>query len=311
MMALPSIIPSGVATAWQYATQTSAGAGIAPIIAANPGSINPPLIFEPPGALTNCRYEVWVIATGASPDWGGCQVWISADGTSYGVIGAVGRGGVQGVLTAPFPLGADPDTIDALTIDLTQSGGAINAGTRADADLGLTLAYVDGEFISYSVATLTSAHNYRLATYLRRGAYGSAIGSHAAGSAFGLAFGAFIHDFPANFVGHTIFFKFTSFNSAGGQPEDLSTVPAYPYTLTGKGACATNECPVDIVLSAGASEDWGHATDCESSTCDWGRATGPQTLCIDLGHAEPAIVPLPPPDDDTCDIQNVNSGTSI
>jgi hypothetical protein len=64
----------------------------------------------------------------------------------------------------------------------------------------------------------------RTARRLRRGAYGTPIGSHATGSAFGLALGAFIHEYPSNLIGQTLYFKFTSFNSIGAQPQDLASV---------------------------------------------------------------------------------------
>jgi hypothetical protein len=292
MMALPPVSTSGVNTAILYGTQVTAGAGIVPIISADPGNINPPIIFEPPGALTNCQLEIFIIVTGASPNWGGCQVWVSADDTTFGVIGTIGRGGVQGVLTAPFPAGADPDRANTLSVDLTESAGTLTAATAHDADLGLTLAYVDGELVSYSSANLTSLHHYNLSNYLRRGAYGTSISAHPAGSAFGLALAAFIHEYPANLIGQTLYFKFPSFNSIGAQPQDLASVSSYPYKVTGAGQCpaggvAANVCPTTVVLAGGAAEiDWGALdSTCIIDCADWGHLGDPLApFCIDEGH---------------------------
>jgi hypothetical protein len=291
-MAFPPVSPSGVNTAFLYSTQVSAGQGIVPTIAADPGNVNPPIIFEPPGALTNCQLVIWFIVTGASPNWGGCQVWVSGDDTTFGVIGAVGRGGVQGILTAPFPAGTDPDTANTLSVDLTESAGTLTSATAHDADLGLTLAYVDGELISYSAATLISLSHYNLGSYLRRGDYGTPIGAHAAGSAFGLALTAFIHEYPSNLIGQTLYFKFTSFNSIGAQPQDLASVSAYAYKVTGAGQCqaggvAANVCPTTVVLAGGAAEiDWGSLdSTCIIDCADWGHLGDPLApFCIDMGH---------------------------
>jgi hypothetical protein len=235
-MPLPAIAPSGVSTAFIYPTQTTAGLGIVPQLNAFPGDVNPPIIFEPGFQVTSNEPQVFIIATGASSDWGGCVVNLSLDGTTYGAVGTILRGGVQGVLTAIFPSHADPDTVDTLSVDVTMSDAQIIAGTTADADKGVTLTYCDGELITYSAAALTSAFHYNLTTYIRRGFYGSTIGSHAIGSQFGLlSMSTFSESFFPTLIGTTVYFKFTSFNTLGGQIQDLADVTAYPYVLTGAG----------------------------------------------------------------------------
>lgn len=262
-MALPPISPSGVNSAFLYGTQVTSGPGIVPVINADPGNVNPPIIFEPPSLLTSCQLAIWIIVTGTLPNWGGCQVWVSGDDTTYGFLGAAGSGMTQGVLTAPFPAGSDPDTADTLSVDLTESSGTLISATDHDADLGLTLAYVgnggaDFELVSYSAANLTSLNNYDLDTYLRRGFYGTPIGSWSSGANFGLALSAFIHDFPTILVGETIYFKFLSFNSIGSQPQDLASVSSYPYTITGAGSCTGIKCRT---VTAGATATLSLSTD--------------------------------------------------
>ena len=98
-----------------------------------------------------------------------------------------------------------------------------------------TLCYVGGEFLAFQTATLTTTYHYAL-TELYRGAYGSAIGSHAAGAKFARldqAIGRF--PYPSTLVGQTIHLKFPSANLVGGGAQSLASVPAYTYTVTGSG----------------------------------------------------------------------------
>lgn len=204
-------------------------------MAAAPGPINPPVIFEPGPDLSGNSLEVWIIGSGG-PNWGGAQIHVSFDDSTYGLIGFLIAGASQGVLSAPFSAGADPDTVNTLSIDLSMSRGALVAGTEADADLKLTtLCYCDTELIAFSAATLTGLNTYDLDTYIRRGCYGTRANSHAAGSQFAWIQNPYNYEYPASLVGKTVFFKFVSFNLMGGAPEDLADCVAYPYTLTGAG----------------------------------------------------------------------------
>ena len=235
-MPLSPVAPSGVGTAFVYPVQTTSGIGIIAQLNALPGDVNPPIIFEPGPQLTNDRAQVFVIVTGASLDWGGCIVNLSLDNTTFGPVGTIMRGGIQGVTTNTFPSHADPDTVDTLSVDISMSDGQIIAGTVNDADHGVTLLYVGGELVCYTAATLTSAFNYDLDTYIRRGFYGSPIGSHGAGSQFAfVSTSTFQENFLPQLIGTTVYFKFQSFNNLGGQIQDLGAVTSYPYTLLGTG----------------------------------------------------------------------------
>ena len=207
---------------------------------ADPGNANDPIIFEPLRALSGGQLEVWLITSGGA-DWGGAEVFISTDGTSYTAAGRIYKGARQGVLTAILPSHADPDTTDTLSVDLTESLGTLLSGTAADADNFVTLCYVDGELISYETATLTAANKYDLTTRLRRGVYGTTVGSHAIGTKFA-RFGPtdsntiFRYTYPSSYVGQTIHVKLVSFNLFGQALQDISSVTDYTYTLTGAGA---------------------------------------------------------------------------
>src|SRR5712691_1273641 len=230
-----TITPIGVGTASLYPRLTTAGFGIDMLVA--PGDSNPPIIFEPPAALSGGDLDVWLIASGGT-NWGGCQIWVSSDGNTYSLAGTVYSGGRQGTLSAVLPSQSDPDTTNTLAVDLTESAGQLLSGTTADADNFVTLCYCDGELVSYQTATLTAAHKYNL-TYLRRGIYGTAIGAHTSGANFA-RFGPsdpslFRYRYPASFIGQTISVKLPAFNIFGQALQDLSGLTPTSYTLTGGG----------------------------------------------------------------------------
>ena len=231
-----TINPIGVGTAPLYPKQATAGAPLDPLIL--PGDTNPPILFEPPPGLTAGDLEVWIIATGGT-HWGGCQVWISLDGSTYAYAGTIYRGGRQGLLTAALPSHADPDASSMLSVDLSQSQGQLLSGSLADADAFVTLCYCDGELLAFETATLTSAFHYDL-TYLRRGVYGTPVGAHSAGASFA-RFGPndpslFKYIYPASFIGQTIHVKLPAFNIFGQSLQGLAALTPTSYSLTGDGA---------------------------------------------------------------------------
>ncbi len=180
---MPGLIsPIGVGTvATIYARQSTAGSGVDTL--ATPGDTNPPIIFEPPSGLSGGDLELWMIATGGT-DWGGCQVWVSSDGNTYAMAGTVYRGGRQGLLTAPLPSHADPDTTDALSVDLSREPRSI--AVRHD---GRCRQFRDAELLRWRVAELPDrdadrAPTHYDLTYLRRGVYGTPVNAHSAGSNF-------------------------------------------------------------------------------------------------------------------------------
>src|SRR5438874_9556745 len=231
-----TITPIGIGTAVAYPKQATAGPPLDPLVA--PGDTNPPMLFEPPPGLTAGDTEVWIIATGGA-NWGGCQIWVSLDGTTYAYAGTIYCGGRQGVLTASLPSHTDPDTTNTLALDLTESRGQLLSGTIVDADAFVTLCHCDGELIAYQTATLTAAHRYDL-TYLRRGVYGTPVGAHSAGASFA-RFGPndpslFKYLYPASFIGQMIHVKMPAFNIFGQSLQGLAGLTPTSYSLTGDGA---------------------------------------------------------------------------
>ncbi len=209
---------------------------------AAPPSTNAPVMFAAPVQLAQSAsgLELWVAlsgpaATGAQAQWGGCDVWVSSDGgNSYPKqLPRVLGGSRQGVISQALPSGSDPDLAHALMVDLTMTNGGAQllSGTQADADAFHTLCYVDGELISYETATLIATGKYAL-TYLRRGAYGTAVKPHLAGKQFArLDESILIIPYTADQIGKTLNIKFPAFNIFGGGLQSLSQVPAYSIVL--------------------------------------------------------------------------------
>lgn len=223
--------PAGAGSAAVYPSESGLGYSVNFNVA--PGNVNVPVIFEPPLPLTlSSQTEIWMALSGGV-DFGGCEVWASDDDATYRSIGVIYGGARHGVLTTPLPSGADPDAVNTLAVDLGVSRGQLISGTKSDADRLNTLCYVDGEYLAYQTATLTAPNRYDL-TYLRRGAYGSAIAAHAAGTRFArLDDAIFKQAVPTARVGSPLYLKFPSFNKYGAGRQRIEEVPTYTYQILG------------------------------------------------------------------------------
>jgi len=238
----PSILGVGGGTVAPAVKQASGSAvgGFVPNWSAPPGNVNTPLIFEPPAGLLSGDLEIWIALSGG-PNWGGAQVWISSDGSSYAFAGVVSGPAVQGVLAATIGnSGGSPDITDICLVDLTESRGQLFSVSATDAANLVILCYVGGELFSYQSATLTSAYHYNLST-LYRGAYGTTAASNPVGTQFARidqSIGRF--PYPSTLIGQTIFLKFPSTNVVGGGAQSLASVPAYTYTVIGSGKASAS-----------------------------------------------------------------------
>lgn len=235
---------AGTGAAARYGFETTTGVGINAL--APPGDATAPVFIEPPDVLATSGLEVWIAAAGGSL-WGGADVWISADGTSYKNAGRILGPSRVGVLTAALPAvdsaatGPTIDQTNTLAVDLSRSRGQLTSGSQADAlDLN-TLSYVDGEIVAFGTATQTGQNVYAL-SYLVRGAYGTPIGAHAAGSAFvRLDQGLFKYPFDAGRIGQPIYVKLLSFNIFGAAQQQLADVQ--PYTYVPRGLALASPLP--------------------------------------------------------------------
>lgn len=228
---------------------------------APPPNTNAPVFYTPSSEVAGNKLVGYLMASGGA-DWGGCDVWVSSDNTTYALAGRITGGSRMGVLTAALGANPDPDLTDTLSVDLTESLGTMESVTQNDADQNHTLCYVDGELISYETATLTSSNHYSL-TYLRRGRYGSPITSHAIGSQFVRMDGSqFDIDFTAVQIGKPFYVKLPAFNLWEAGLQDLSTVSSYSFTAiapplpsTAQPFAATVGLPAPSSVQAFASTD--------------------------------------------------------
>lgn len=219
----------GIAAAAQYSSHSADGYQINADVP--PGSVASPVLFLAPTELTGFDSEIWLAVAAPGEFWGGCEVWISPDGTNYSYAGRVEGPARYGVLTAALPSGSDPDTTHSLQVDLSASSGALEGGTAAEMNAGGTMALVDSELVAYQNATLTSPFRYSLSP-LRRGQRSTEIASHSLGAPFvRLDDAVFKLGFDASVVGQTIHVKLPSFNIFGKALEDLADVVSYSITL--------------------------------------------------------------------------------
>ena len=258
--------PVGVYTTSEYPTQPSLGYSADYNV--SPGNAHAPVIFEAPLQLTGGEPQIWM-ATAGGDMWGGAEVWVSTDGDSYTRVGAVNHKARFGSLTAALPNGAVFDRTNTLNVEI--SAGQITGGTEQDSRDLLTLCYVDGEFLAYANAELKGVGRYTLGN-LTRGAYGSAIDTHAAGSKFARIDEAlFKYAVPRNWIGRTVWVKLVSYNVFSGGIQDLSSVPAYSYTI--KGA------PLGQIQNLRLSSSWAYG---KEAVVVWDKLDGADTYDVEI-----------------------------
>ena len=258
--------PLGVHTVSEYPTQPSLGYSADYNV--SPGNAHAPVIFEAPLQLTGGEPQIWM-ATAGGDMWGGAEVWVSTDGDSYTRVGAVNHKARFGSLTAALPNGAVFDRTNTMSVEI--SAGQMTGGTEQDSRDLLTLCYVDGEFLAYANAELKGVGRYTLGN-LTRGAYGSAIDSHAAGSKFARIDEAlFKYAVPRNWIGRTVWVKLVSYNVFSGGIQDLSSVPAYSYTI--KGA------PLGQIQNLRLSSSWAYG---KEAVVVWDKLDGADTYDVEI-----------------------------
>ena len=258
--------PMGAATATAYPTQPSLG--YSADYNKSPGNAHAPVIFEAPLQLTGGEPQIW-LATAGGDMWGGAEVWISTDGDSYTRIGATNKKARFGSLSAPLASGAVFDRANTLNVEI--SAGQMTGGTEQDSRDLLTLCYVDGEFLAYETAELKGVGRYTLGN-LTRGAYGSNIDRHSAGSQFvRIDEAMFKYAVPANWVGRTVWVKLVSFNVFGSGVQELAEVPAYSYTI--KGA------PLGQIQNLRLTSSWAYG---KEAVIAWDKLGGADTYDVEV-----------------------------
>lgn len=258
--------PMGAASATAYPTQPSLG--YSADYNKSPGNAHAPVVFEAPLQLTGGEPQIW-LATAGGDMWGGAEVWISTDGNSYTRIGATNKKARFGSLSAPLASGAVFDRANTLNVEI--SAGQMTGGTEQDSRDLLTLCYVDGEFLAYETAELKGVGRYTLGN-LTRGAYGSNIDRHNAGSQFvRIDEAMFKYAVPANWVGRTVWVKLVSFNVFGSGVQELAEVPAYSYTI--KGA------PLGQIQNLRLTSSWAYG---KEAVIAWDKLGGADTYDVEV-----------------------------
>lgn len=227
--------PATIGTVPAY--NLNSGAGLIQDYGVNPGNALAPAIFDVPVELADViGLETWIATCSATanPNWGGCDVYISSDNTNFFKQGTLVGASRMGVLTSNYNSSSDPDTTHTLAVDLTNSFGTLQSGSTGDADHGVTLCFVDGEYISYSTATLSSTYHYNLTTYLRRGQFGSSNSNHLSGTFFvRLDNQIFAMPYTKTDVGKQFWVKLISFNIFGAGHQSIASVSSYSHTIGG------------------------------------------------------------------------------
>lgn len=224
----------GISTPAQYSFQQSQG--FATNWNVDPGDCQAPLIFEPTDELVG-GLQIW-IATAGGVNWGGCEIWVSTDDITYTKAGekfGPSRYGVTTSILNTIERAVPSPTIDPQTfgVNIAATRTQLLGGTFEDALALNTLSYVNGEYLSYQTATLTGVGTYDLST-LVRGALGTSIQAHAAGTAFArLDRGIAAIPYRQDRIGKLIYIKLLSFNIYGGTRQSLVDVAPYPYMITG------------------------------------------------------------------------------
>jgi hypothetical protein len=227
--------------------------------------INDPVVFEPTHEFLTARGTsspiVMIALSGGpngtfDPNWGGADVYFSDDNISYGQYGTVAAQANMGVLASTLPSysGANPDLVDTLLVDLSESDGSLVSVTSVSASTGASVSvimHLDGtyELIGFTDATLIGPNQYSL-TGLYRGMYGTQACEHQIGSKFA-RLDSLIFQTPllTQYIGRTLYAKFPSFNIYGNGAQDLSQATAYTYTPAGYGiGIASN--PLALALQA-------------------------------------------------------------
>jgi hypothetical protein len=235
---------------------------------ADPGSIATPIIFEATSRINQAlAYQIWIGAAGQNPNWGGCHVWLSRDNANFvqidDILGnqAINAPARMGYATTALPYGADPDTTDSVTVDLTESAGQLDSGTAADANNLATLCLIDQELFSYETATLVGSSTYQLGTLLRRGQLGTQIAAHGVLAPFlRIDNAVFKYQLDPTYLNQPLYFKFTSFNLFGNQEQSLASVPSYTFTPPGLQAPPWGTAQASALTYAAKTDSGGGAS---------------------------------------------------
>jgi hypothetical protein len=254
--------PADIASAPQYATTSSDATS--PGVNADPGEASAAVVLPVPAYLSSADGpEVWVAATGAAAAYYGADVYLSSDGVAYQRAGRIIGRSTMGILGAALASGTELDETNTIAVNLAGSRGVLTETNDAGRDALSTLCWVDGELLSYrDVAESTNEPNVYTLESLRRGAFGTTIGAHAAGSRFVRLDETVLRArVPASWFGSTVYVKILPFNASGGGQPALGDVTAFSAALDLPADAGAGVGPGDgTVLPGQAGELWPNGT---------------------------------------------------
>lgn len=190
-----------------------------------PGSTARPLFIIPPSDLvaSGSGCELWIALHGNSEDWGGCDVYVSTKDGDYSYNGTHGVSSVYGQLASD--LSYDGDSVD-IFLDNPRAVELLTGSTQDAAD-GNTLIWINGECMSYSLATLQGSNVYTLSG-LVRAQYGTKLGEHYFDDDVAVLDGnIYALSLPKAYIGKKLYFKFPAFNAFKANGQDLADVDCY------------------------------------------------------------------------------------
>lgn len=191
----------------------------------NPGDTATPLFIIPPSDLvaSSSGCELWIALHGNSEDWGGCDVYVSTKDGDYSYNGTHGVSSVYGQLVSD--LYYDGDIVD-IELDNPRAVELLT-GSAQDAKDGNTLIWINGECMSYSLATLQGSNIYTLSG-LVRAQCGTKQGEHYYDDDVAILDGnIYAVSLPKSYIGKTLYFKFPAFNAFKANGQDLADVDCY------------------------------------------------------------------------------------
>lgn len=191
----------------------------------DPGDTAQPLFIIPPSDLvaSSSGCELWIALHGQGENWGGCDVHVSTKDGDYSYNGTHGVSSVYGQLVSD--LSYDGDSVD-IYLDNPRAVELLTGNTQDAAD-GNTLIWINGECMSYSLATLQGSNVYTLSG-LVRAQYGTKLGEHYFDDDVAILDGnIYALSLPKAYIGKKLYFKFPAFNAFKSNGQDLADVDCY------------------------------------------------------------------------------------
>lgn len=191
----------------------------------NPGDTATPLFIIPPSDLvaSSSGCELWIALHGNSEDWGGCDVYVSTKDGDYSYNGTHGVSSVYGWLVSD--LSYDGDSVD-IELDNPRAVELLT-GSAQDAKDGNTLIWINGECMSYSLATLEGSNIYTLSGLVRAQCGTKQAEHHYDDDVAILDGNIYPVSLPKSYIGKTLYFKFPAFNAFKANGQDLADVDCY------------------------------------------------------------------------------------